>query len=159
MQLIHSMAKRHKFTAAQQFSMLCCKWKGKGQITRNGFTWTQQFQPTPLSEIYVLKITYQMGFYPKTFIVSPKPLPLAAGAKRLPHTYDSKKQRICLFKPEYYKWKSSKPITDTIVHWAVLWMFYYESWLHTGVWLGGGHGNWDVAPEVHERELDYEAES
>lgn len=148
------MARKIKYTAAQQFSMLRSKWGGKGHITPSGFSWSRDFQPTPVSNTYTLKITYQMGFYPKSFIVSPKPLLLAAGAQCLPHTYDTKKQRLCLFKPDFYEWTSSQSIADSIVHWAVLWMFYYESWQHTGIWLGGGHGNWDVSPEIHERELE-----
>ena len=43
-------------------------------------------------------------------------------------------------------------IAETIVQCAVMWMFFYESWVFTGKWLGGGHGNWDVTPEVQERE-------
>lgn len=35
-------------------------------------------------------------------------------------------------------------IANTIVHWAVEWMYYYEIWVSTGKWMGGGHGNWDV---------------
>jgi hypothetical protein len=23
-------------------------------------------------------------------------------------------------------------------------MYYYEIWVTTGRWMGGGHGNWDV---------------
>ena len=35
-------------------------------------------------------------------------------------------------------------IADTIVHWAIEWLYYYENWAYTGKWLGGGHGNWDA---------------
>lgn len=30
-------------------------------------------------------------------------------------------------------------LADTIVVWASEWLFFYESWLLTGDWLGGGH--------------------
>lgn len=37
-------------------------------------------------------------------------------------------------------------IADTIVHWSIQWLIYYEHWAYTGIWKGGGHGNWDVEP-------------
>ena len=153
MQETLSMAKNKlRYTPVQQLGMLKTRYGGEGKPTHNGFVWICAFTPTPLSDTYRLKIEYQMGYYPKSYIVSPKPLALAEGAKRLPHTYDTIKQRLCLFKPDFREWTSSMPIAETIVHWAVMWMFFYESWVFTGKWLGGGHGNWDVTPEVQERE-------
>ncbi len=29
-------------------------------------------------------------------------------------------------------------LADTILPWASLWLFYYEVWLATGEWVGGG---------------------
>lgn len=62
----------------------------------------------------------------------------------LPHTYNDEvdKQRLCLFLPQ--EWKEDMLISNTIVHWAIQWMYYYEIWASTGRWLGGGHGDWDV---------------
>lgn len=77
-------------------------------------------------------------------MVSPKPLALAKGATKLPHTYDSKKQHLCLFNPHCGEWNSTMLIANTIVHWAIEWLYYYENWVYTGKWLGGGHGNWDA---------------
>lgn len=148
------MAKnKFKYTPVQQLGMLMSKYGGTGKPTPSGFVWMNDFTPTPLSDTYTLKIEYQIGYYPRTYIVSPKPLALAAGATILPHTYDTKRQRLCLFKPDFREWSSAMPIADTIVHWAVLWMFFYESWVCTGKWLGGGHGNWDVTPQKQEKEL------
>jgi hypothetical protein len=30
-------------------------------------------------------------------------------------------------------------ISEYIVPWISLWLFFYETWLITGEWLGGGH--------------------
>jgi hypothetical protein len=38
----------------------------------------------------------------------------------------------------------SMQIATTIVHWAIMWIVYYESWVITGEWKGGGHGNCDA---------------
>ena len=144
---------KFKYSPVQQLGMLKKKYGGAGRPTHNGFEWVNEFCPTPISDTYTLRIVYQIGYYPKIYIVNPKPLQLADGARKLPHTYDTQTQRICLFKPDYKEWTSSMPIADTIVHWAVLWMFYYESWVGTGKWMGGGHGNWDVTPPKQEKEL------
>lgn len=39
-------------------------------------------------------------------------------------------------------------IDETIVHWAAQWIVYYESWVQTGIWQGGGHGNWDAPKDT-----------
>lgn len=81
---------------------------------------------------------------PRVYIESPSNLKLAAGATKLPHTYDTKKQWLCLYYPKYREWNRSMKVSETIVHWAILWMVYYEAWLCTGIWQGDGHGNWNA---------------
>ena len=134
-------------TPVQQFGLLKHEYpESTGSICAGLMTWQGDFTPSALSDTYRLKIVYRVGELPKAYIVSPKPLPLAEGATKLPHTYNYSdgKQRLCLFLPGVGEWDSSKPIATTIVHWAVHWMYYYEFWLTTGKWLGGGHGDWDV---------------
>ena len=38
----------------------------------------------------------------------------------------------------YSEFNSSKLIANTIIPWTVEWLYYYELWLATGEWLGGG---------------------
>lgn len=116
----------------------------KSSMDNSGFVWTCSIKPTELSQTYTIKIVYHLNQLPQCYVVNPKPLALAEGATRLPHTYNSKKQQLCLFYPSLHEWDSTMSISKTIVHWAVQWLFYYEIWLYTGVWNGGGHGNWDV---------------
>lgn len=60
----------------------------------------------------------------------------------IPHKYGIKNRRgkkyveICL----YYKheWNRSMNISDTIVPWAIEWLYFYDMWLITKKWLGGG---------------------
>lgn len=141
------MANSSSYTPIQQYYMLIREFPlSKGQVRYGKLIWHGEFKPSALSDRYWLKITYFSGGVPQAFIESPKPLPLADGAKRLPHTYDydNGKQEICLFRPKYREWNASMSIATTIVHWAVQWMYYYEMWLVSGKWLGGGHGNWDA---------------
>lgn len=46
--------------------------------------------------------------------------------------------RLCLYDPREQDWSPVWPIADTIVPWASEWLFYYEGWLLTGEWAGGG---------------------
>lgn len=146
MQQIHFMVRNRKYTIAEQLAILRSIYPGSSSTTMaNGFTWTMRVQPLPLSGNYTLKIVYcQNMAWPNVFISDPKPLKLAEGAEKLPHCYDSKKQQLCLFYPKYREWDSSKLIATTIVHWALLWIVFYESWVITGKWYGGGHGKWDA---------------
>ena len=134
-------------TSIQQFCILKHEFpESSGTIQCGTMTWFGEFTPSALSDTYKLKITYKLGQAPKAYIVSPKPLQLAEGAKRLPHTYSygNGKQQLCLYLPGTGEWRPSMVIAQTIVHWAVQWMYYYEIWVTTGRWMGGGHGNCDV---------------
>lgn len=138
-------------TPIQQFNILKRVFPtSSGSVQCGTMTWFGEFTPSELSDTYKLKVVYTLGLAPKVYIVSPMPLQMADGAKRLPHTYKNKegKQQLCLYLPGSGEWKSSMVIAYTVIHWAVQWMYYYEIWVSTGKWLGGGHGNWDV--ERHE---------
>lgn len=146
------MVRSKKYSAIEQLHFLKATYKGSwGTTQRGSLTWFFDIQPLAISGTYRLKITYKIGYYPQTYIVAPKPLPLANGISKLPHTYDTKTQRLCLFHPQYYEWNSTMRIDETIVHWAAQWIVYYESWVQTGVWQGGGHGNWDAPKDTPSR--------
>lgn len=59
-----------------------------------------------------------------------------------PHKYDidkeKKRVRICLYHPIKDEWNSKLWLKDTLIPWAIEWLFFYELWLATGKWLGGG---------------------
>ena len=141
------MVRNRRFTAIQQVEALKRQYNFENvrwSIRPHGFTYFFDVIPTALSDTYTLKIKYDEPFFPHVFVVSPKPLLLARGAEKLPHTYDHKRQRLCLFQPQKGEWNCTKLIANTIVHWAIEWLYYYEIWVYTGKWLGGGHGNHDA---------------
>lgn len=140
------MVKNKTYSIAEQYLLLKTTYKNSVCcLNKHGLTWSFQVQPLPLSDSYTIKIVYsQSDAWPKTYITNPKPLKLAEGATKLPHCYDTKKQKLCLFYPKYNEWNDSMPIATTIVHWAIMWLVYYESWVISGKWIGGGHGNWDA---------------
>jgi hypothetical protein len=40
--------------------------------------------------------------------------------------------------PKAGEWNSSRFISETIVPWTSLWLFYFEEWLLSDEWKGGG---------------------
>lgn len=132
----------------QLTSLLAYYHESRWVTVPNGFTWWFKATPTLLSDTYTLKIVYKQNFFPKVYVVEPKPLRLAKGATRLPHTYKNKSgvQQLCLYYPQYREWTEYKLISKTIVHWALEWLYYYEEWAFSGIWHGGGHGSWDAIP-------------
>lgn len=101
--------------------------------------WQGLVQPSPLSDAYTVRVRYEKYKGPRILVVSPA-LRLREGAASIPHTYVG--NRLCLYYPDYEEWSSDKYIAETIVPWISLWLLYYEAWLATGEWLGGGieHG-------------------
>ncbi|WP_286433610.1 hypothetical protein [Myroides odoratimimus] len=105
--------------------------------------WVGILKSSPIGDEYKVKLTYEFGKSPNVFVLEPSSLKLAEGKKTLPHVYDNKKQRLCLYYPDGKEWNSSKSIAQTIMIWAIEWLYHYEIWLITGEWHGGGveHGN------------------
>jgi len=92
-------------------------------------------QPTEISRQYRVEFTQAGGRSPEVRVISPL---LRRGRKDedIPHMYDQ--VRLCLYLPSGEEWKPSDPIALTVVPWASLWLLYYEVWLATGDWQGGG---------------------
>lgn len=97
-------------------------------------------KPTEESYKYKLRISANIG----STIVNVYPIDPFIGqtvnGKKVPHMYSD--GALCLFYPDYNEWKYTDSWADTLVPWTCLWLYYYEIWLITGEWLGGGiHGS------------------
>jgi hypothetical protein len=132
-----SIPTRNLNLAQQLFSLRRMYPKGKGAITHPELIWQDQLVPTPLSRSYCTAVTYRFGSAPRTHVLSPSLVELAGG-RRIPHLYSQKDQWLCLYLPGTGAWNSSKFISKTIIPWALLWFFYFEEWLLSGEWKGGG---------------------
>jgi hypothetical protein len=60
---------------------------------------------------------------------------LAAGHAKLPHVF--RENDLCLYLTG--EWRPDLKISEYILPWISFWLFFYEVWLLTGEWLGGGH--------------------
>lgn len=94
--------------------------------------WIGEIQPTALSRVYKVQVTYSVGSVPSVKVLDP-PLERRPDAK-LPHLYDN--GALCLY--EAGEWQPSMLIVDTILPWTSEWLAHYEIWRANGVWYGGG---------------------
>lgn len=126
-----SVAKQYYALAA---SSIC---GGNGTLGRGQLTWKFSARPSPLSREYRLRITYKQGGTPKVFVENPD-LTILAEGENIPHVYKQKPTQLCLYLPGTGEWSSDLWIFKTFVPWSVLWLYYFEDWLATGEWKGGG---------------------
>jgi hypothetical protein len=97
-------------------------------------------QPLPSTREYHVRVCYRAGDWPRVFVEAPG-LARRADREKVPHTYAENEP--CLFYPTYREWSPEMPIALTIIPWLLEWLLYYEAWLATGEWLGGGVHLWD----------------
>jgi hypothetical protein len=121
--------------------------RGDGCIEGGVLNWRFQASPSPLSRVYDVRLTYPRGGTPETYVDKPD-LTLLANGVRIPHLYTERPARLCLYLPDAYEWRPSMLLDRTIVPWAVLWLWYFEDWLATGEWRGGGVHVSDGEPDA-----------
>lgn len=129
---------RPDLTPAQQFMFLRANpiCTGTGRLHATGLVWNYRVRPTPLSREYSMRITFQRGETPDVFVVDPDISELADG-RTLPHVYHNP-LRLCLTPPGTREWTGTMRIDQTFVPWATAWLYYFEEWLASDEWKGGG---------------------
>ena len=123
--------------ALQAFDLRALLPTAHSRIRNQTSTLTSVFdlQPTAASCRYTVQLRYRLGRRPEVRVTNP-PLRIRGGADRIPHTFDNDLLSLHLDN----EWRPTMRLADTIVPWASQWLFYYELWLTTGAWHGGGHG-------------------
>lgn len=109
----------------------------------NLLRWRYRTRPNSLGREYDVLISYQTGNEPNVFIIAPDLNELTEN--EIPHIYSSTKDAqfssavcVCLYMKKHGEWNGEKLIAATVVPWIDLWLFFFEVWLSTGVWEGGG---------------------
>lgn len=100
-----------------------------------------------MSRAYGLLLTYAAGGIPKVFVETPDIVALSLGRK-VPHVYSEDPLRLCLYWPKAREWTSDMLVDRTVVPWSYLWLFFFEDWLSTGEWRGGGVHPGDDLPAI-----------
>ena len=131
--------RRKPLTAAQQFVNLRGNpiSRGTGRLRAGAVTWRYAATPFPLARDYDVRIEFKQGGKPQTFVDAPD-LQALAGGRRIPHLYQQRPPRLCLYLPQTFEWQSWMRLDQTIVPWTALWLFYFEEWLASNDWKGGG---------------------
>ena len=92
--------------------------------------------PKPRSPEYTVRIEYWPPLHPRVIVEDPPLRPRTEGGT-IPHSY-SDPLRPCLYWPRAQEWTPDQLIAEHIVPWLMLWLFFYEAWLSTGIWSGEG---------------------
>jgi hypothetical protein len=92
---------------------------GSGLLRPGRLVWSFATSPNPLSRRYRLRIEYCLGDVPRVFVESPDLHALADG-RRLPHVYEQRPPRLCLYLPGTGEWTPAMRLDQTIVPWAIL---------------------------------------
>ena len=112
---------------------------------RGVVSWTGQICPAPMCDTYTVNIAWRPGRSRPTVRVL-KPTLESRPGERLPHVFAD--DSLCLHYHE--EWSPKLKFAETIIPWTSEWLFFYEFWLTTGLWHGGGHEPARTAPKVEQ---------
>jgi hypothetical protein len=101
---------------------------------RNQLRCTGVLQPSAMSDAYTVHLEYDVPDRPRVHVLQPE-LRLAKGRTKLPHVFPG--NELCLHLST--DWRPDQKISEFVVPWISVWLYFYEVWLVTGEWLGGGH--------------------
>ena len=138
-----SYCKNKVKSVALQFQNLCSHFpNSRYEFNGNNFIWEYYLQPTKTSKKYLLTLKYD-GKYPKAYLYNQGILKSKTDyvIHTLKSEFKSKNEeyvQLCLYYPKKHEWNKYMFISETIVPWALSWLYYYEIWRVTGEWLGGG---------------------
>lgn len=111
-----------------QEAALRSRYSSFRKVSRGDGSFSYFITVKPREKEYTLEIKYDYRNTPVVYVSS---LELDG---ECPHLNPD--GSLCLFKPSEYKWNHQKLIADTIVKWSSFWLYYYEWWIETNVWLG-----------------------
>lgn len=101
----------------------------RGKLVR----WVGDLQPTALSDRYTVEIKYDLPHRPDLRVLHPE-LKIHPNYSVLPHAF--KGNLLCVHTAA--EWRGEFLIARTLVPWISTWLYFYEVWLSTGLWLGEG---------------------
>jgi hypothetical protein len=123
---------------------------GTGELKRERLTWRFTARPSALGRSYQARIEYEQKGPAGVFIDAPDLHVLAEGRK-LPHVYSDHPPKLCLYLPGAFEWDRNMRLDKTLVPWTALWLFYFEEWLWSDDWKGGGMHPSDLGDRMARR--------
>lgn len=129
-------------TLAQRHAELrALRWPQSSLVLDGGKSLRFCFKVAPnlLARTYQCLLRIPVARHPELLVLDPDPRVLAVGRK-VPHTYphDGPGTKLCLWLPDAHEWAATMKLSETYLPWAAEWLDYFEEWLVTGEWAGGG---------------------
>lgn len=92
---------------------------------------------------YKIRLDYYVQSSPDVYVVSPvidmsSSLDIHTFGLKYHGAYKKELPRLCLTHYDSDKWNSAIMLTESYIPWAIEWTEFYELWLLTGTWYGGG---------------------
>lgn len=152
---MYSLVNKQKIIPiAKQKSDLLYTFKGSEcELKKDILFWKGIIKPTPLSKEYEVIIQYQINNLPRIQVFVTGDNIKELDNPDFPHKYKIIKEmntvKICL--DRYQAFNKYKYISTTIIPWTMEWLYYYEIWLATGKWQGGGEhpGKGEIKKETY----------
>lgn len=95
--------------------------------------WVGELRPSPMSSNYRVSVRFRPHWCPEVRVLSPQ-LDIREDASCLPHINGD--GSLCLHVQS--EWRYWMYLADYFVPWISSWLYFYEVWHATGLWLGGG---------------------
>jgi hypothetical protein len=102
-------------------------------VLRDEIRWWGEFSPDDYGRTYSIEMRYRRNDRPQVWVRAPDMHELADG-RRLPHVYDQRDQRLCLYVPGCGFWRPDRALSRTILPWTCYWLRLFEMWVVTDVW-------------------------
>jgi hypothetical protein len=117
-------------------------WPGASLSQNAGRELRFRFQicPGPFGRLYDCALQIKRdSLMPVLRVLKPNLFALAGG-RRPPHIYSDSGPgtSLCLWWPKRREWQPNMKLADTYLAWTAEWLWYFEDWLATGAWAGGG---------------------
>lgn len=101
------------------------------RLSPRGLTWHGTVVPSPTSRSYQLGLIARAErTRPDVHVIAPQLQPDDSG--RLPHVWDDGSLCLC----GRGEWQCNDLYVDTVIPWASEWLFFYEIWKATAIWMG-----------------------
>ena len=122
----------------QQIALIQAYSDAKCYIRNSVLFWEGDIQPTALSRIYHIVVIYRLKARPVVMLKGDN----IQGLDRpdFPHKFSIDRENHCVSLCLHlsHEFNSTQLRADTIIPWTAEWLYFYEVWLATGEWCGGG---------------------
>lgn len=150
----------------QQIAAMAVQWPGfrVTERTSHSATWEGVLAPDRREHVVRVRYTVPLAIENVTVRdVQPRVQVIKPRLERhndydegpIPHVYVCDSDRglpyLCLFSPSQHEWSADDLIAETTIFWAAQWLYFYEFWLLTKKWKGGGR---HLAPDDGAKRLE-----